>query len=120
MRAIKADSFSADLELRASSLVVLLRGNADMSVHDTFKSFLDEVQQAARKAKATEAVFDVGELYFMSSSCLSLVLRFLNAIVELRPSERFTVRFRSNHNLRWQAKSLAALQSYAPDIVVIE
>jgi hypothetical protein len=41
-------------------------------------------------------------------------------VVELPPTQRYKIRFRSNPNLRWQKKSLQALRSYAPDIVVIE
>ena len=56
----------------------------------------------------------------MNSSCLSLLLRFINGIVALRASEQYRVRFKSNANLRWQKRSLAALHAYAQELVVVE
>ncbi len=117
---IKADSFTAHYEEEGGRVVVSMRGNADMAVHERVKAFLDALDQAVRAAGAKEAVFELGELYFMNSSCLSLLLRFINGVVALRPGDQYKVRFRSNQNLRWQRKSLAALRAYAPDIVVIE
>jgi hypothetical protein len=117
---IKAETFSADYERKGPALIVKMRGNADMAVHDQVKAFLDGVHHAARSAAAAETVFELGELYFMNSSCLSLMLRFINAVMELDARDQYRVRLRSNRNLRWQTKSLAALQAYAPDVVVIE
>jgi hypothetical protein len=117
---IKAESFSAHYEAKGNQIVVSMRGNADMAVHDRVKGFLDTLDHAVREAGAKEAVFELGELYFMNSSCLSLLLRFINGIVSLRASDQYRVRFRSNPNLRWQKRSLAALHAYAQDIVVVE
>lgn len=118
--AIRADSFSAHFEQKGGNVVVWMKGNADMAVQERVKAFLDALDQAARTAHAKEAIFELGELYFMNSSCLSLMLRFINGVIERRASEQYKVRFRSNPNLRWQKKSLAALQSYAQDLVFVE
>ncbi len=117
---IKAGSFTALLEHRGNEIVVTMRGNADMAAHERLKACLDELHLTARTSRAKAAVFELGELYFMNSTCLSLFLRFINTLVETPASERYTVRFKSNPNLRWQQKSLAALQAYAHDLVVIE
>jgi anti-anti-sigma factor len=117
---IKAESFTAHYEEQGDRVVVSMRGNADMAVHERVKAFLDALDQAVRAAGAKEAVFELAELYFMNSSCLSLLLRFINGIVAQRAGDQYKVRFRSNQNLRWQRKSLAALRAYAPDLVVIE
>jgi hypothetical protein len=117
---IKAESFSAHYETQGNSVVVWMRGNADMAVHERVKAFLDALDQAVRAARAKEAVFELGELYFMNSSCLSLLLRFINGVVSLRPSDQYKIRFRSNKNLRWQRKSLSALRAYAQELVVVE
>jgi hypothetical protein len=117
---IKAETFTARYEPRGAAFVVWLSGNADMAVHDQVKTFLDSLDRAVRAAHAKEAVFELGELYFMNSSCLSLLLRFINGVVGLRASEQYKVRLRSNPNLRWQKKSLAALRAYAQEIVVVE
>jgi hypothetical protein len=117
---IKAESFSAHYDAKGDKIVVVMRGNADMAVHERVKAFLDALDYAVRSARASEAVFEFGELYFMNSSCLSLLLRFINGVVGLRAADRYKVRFRSNHNLRWQKKSLAALRAYAQEIVFVE
>jgi hypothetical protein len=120
MARIKTPHFSADWTNSGAELAISLRGNADMAVQDEVKGFLEKLHEAARTARAREAVFDVTELYFMNSSCLSLFLRFINGIMELPASERYRIRFRSNPNLRWQRKSLAALRAYAQDVVGVE
>lgn len=117
---IKAESFSAHYEAQGNKIVVWMRGNADMAVHERVKAFLDTLDEAVRAARAKEAVFELAELYFMNSSCLSLLLRFINGVVGLAAADQYQVRFRSNPNLRWQKKSLAALHAYAQDLVVVE
>lgn len=118
--AINEETFSAKCESGPSPVVVRLTGNADMVVHDRLKVFLDGVHATARSSPRSEVLFDLTELYFMNSSCLSLFVRFINAVVELPASDRIRVRFRSNPNLRWQAKSLAALRGFAEDVVSVE
>ncbi|HLK37792.1 MAG TPA: hypothetical protein VKU41_13620 [Polyangiaceae bacterium] len=117
---IKVDTFAAHWERQGAAVVVWMKGNADMAVHERLKTFLDAVDLSVKASQAKEAVFELEDLYFMNSSCLSLLLRFINGILGLRASERYKVRFRSNPNLRWQKKSLAALKAYAQDLVTID
>ncbi len=67
-----------------------------------------------------EVVFDWKDLYFMNSSCLSLLLRFMNRALELAELQRYKLKFLSNPNLKWQAKSLQALHAYAKELIVVE
>jgi anti-anti-sigma factor len=117
---IKAEGFSAELEHRGSAVVVSMRGNADMAVHDKLKVFLDDLHRTVTSARAKEAVFEFEELYFMNSSCLSLLLRFINTVVGTPTSQHYLVKFKSNPKLRWQQKSLDALRAYAQDHVFVE
>jgi hypothetical protein len=117
---IKAEGFTAQLELRGNAVVVAMRGNADMAVHEKLKAFLDEVHRTVMATRAKEAVFEFAELYFMNSSCLSLLVRFINTLVGTHPSQQYLVRFKSNPKLRWQQKSLDALRAYAEDHVFID
>jgi anti-anti-sigma factor len=117
---IKAEGFTAQLEHRRSAVVVSMRGNADMEVHERLKTFLDDLDKTVRATHAKEAVFEFEELYFMNSSCLSLLLRFINAVVAAPGGNQYVVKFKSNPKLRWQQKSLEALRSYAQDVVFIE
>jgi len=91
-----------------------------MAVHERLKAFLDDLHGTVKAARAKEAVFEFQELYFMNSSCLSLLLRFINTVVGTQSSQQYVVRFKSNPKLRWQQKSLDALRAYAQDHVFIE
>jgi anti-anti-sigma factor len=117
---IQAEGFTAQLEHRGSVVVVSMRGNADMVVHERLKAFLDDLHGTVTAARAKEAVFEFQELYFMNSSCLSLLLRFINTVVGTQSSQQYVVRFKSNPKLRWQQKSLDALRAYAQDHVFVE
>jgi hypothetical protein len=117
---IKAEGFSANTESRSGAILVWMRGNADMAVHERLKGFLDALGIAAKSARPKEVVFEFEELYFMNSSCLSLILRFLNGVLELPAAQQYKARFRSNSNLRWQKKSLQAIQAYAKELVILE
>jgi hypothetical protein len=100
--------------------VIAMSGNADMAAHERLKTYLDELDAAARASHVKEAVFDFQDLYFMNSTCLSLLLRLINGVATAKPEEQYKLRFRSNPNLRWQKKSLEALRAYADELVVIE
>jgi hypothetical protein len=117
---IRVETFVAQMKQQGDALVVGMRGNGDTAVLEQLKLFLDELLATAKSARVQEVTFEIQDLYFMNSSCLSLLLRFLNGSLEQRPPQRFRVRFRSNPNLRWQKKSLEAMRAYAMDIVVIE
>jgi anti-anti-sigma factor len=117
---IKVDTFSTRSERRGDAITISLSGNADMAVHERLKGFLEGFDHLAKRERLKEVLFDLQELYFMNSSCLSLLLRMINGVLEPRNSHKYKIRFRSNPNLRWQKKSLQALQTYAPDIVAIE
>jgi hypothetical protein len=118
--AIKLEGFSAKSAGSGEKVLVEMKGNADIAVQEQLKTFCASIGAAARLAHAQEVVFDFRELYFMNSSCLSLLLRFINEVSEGSPQDRFTVRFRSNPNLRWQQKSLSALRAYAEELVIVE
>jgi hypothetical protein len=117
---IAIESFSTISERKGDALEITLRGNADMAIHEQLKTFLDSVDRVAKQQRIKEATFGLQELYFMNSSCLSLLLRMINGVVESQGGHRYKIRFRSNPNLRWQKKSLQALRSYAPDTVFVE
>jgi anti-anti-sigma factor len=116
---VQMQTFSTQSQQLRDTLVVLMSGNADTAAHDQLKKFLDDLHRAAVTLSVREAVFDMRELYFMNSSCLSLLLRLINSVVKSQ-SPAYKVRFRSNPNLRWQRRSLEAIRSFAREIVVVE
>ena len=116
----KSQWFAAQAERRGESILVSLSGNADMDIHERLKRLLHELHTTAKAMRSTEVVFQFQELYFMNSSCMSLLLRFINDIVSSRPAEQFKVRLRANPEQRWQRKSFDAMQAYAPELVSVE
>jgi len=117
---IDLPSFSTQAQQLPDTIVVRLIGNADMTAHEPLKKYIEELHRTAKAAKVKEAVFDLEELYFMNSSCLSLFLRLLNSLTESNRSHAYTLRFRSNPRLHWQRRSLAAVRSYAQGLVVVD
>jgi anti-anti-sigma factor len=113
-------TFGTRSERGSAGVVVHMRGNADIDAQEQLKLFLDALHDEARRLGLGAIVFDLDELYFMNSSCLSLLLRFVNAAMPSPNSQGIRLTFRSNPHLRWQRRSLQALRSYAPDIVSIE
>jgi anti-anti-sigma factor len=117
---VKTQWFAAQFERRDQTFVVSMSGNADMEIHEQLKKFLSELHMLARAARATEVVFQFHQLYFMNSSCMSLLLRFINEIADSRVQDQYKVRLRSNPDQRWQRKSFDAMRAYSPDLVTVE
>jgi hypothetical protein len=117
---IQMDGFSLKSAQTRAAIVATLRGNADLAVQEKLKAVLENISAMARANRAEEVVFDWHELYFMNSSCLSLLLRFINGVLELPAASRVKIRFRSSPTLKWQQKSLKALRSYASELVDVE
>jgi anti-anti-sigma factor len=117
---ISEQAFSAKCRHEGDAILVTLSGNADMAVHERLRSFLDQLHAEATATRVKEAVFAIHDLYFMNSSCLSLFLRLINEVLEPKALHRYSLRIRSNPNLRWQRRSFEAIRSYAQEIVVLE
>ena len=117
---VKTQWFAAQTEQRDNSIFVSMSGNADMEIHERLKHFLHELHMLAKAVRPNEVVFQFHELYFMNSSCMSLLLRFINDIASSRITDQYKVRLRSNPEQRWQRKSFDAMQAYAPDLVSVE
>ncbi|HEV3194027.1 MAG TPA: STAS domain-containing protein [Polyangiaceae bacterium] len=117
---IDLSTFSTKTRTLQDAIFVTLKGNADMDAHDQLKRYLDDLHRTAKTAKIKEVVFDLQELYFMNSSCLSLFLRLLNSLAESSDAHTYSLRFRSNPRLHWQRRCLSAVRNYAQERVVIE
>lgn len=95
-------------------------GTADVEA----KAHLDEVVKAlheeAVKRAATKVEIDFRELEFMNSSSFKVFVTWLAQVQELAVDKQYRIHFRSNPNLHWQRRSLAALSCFAVDLVAIE
>jgi anti-anti-sigma factor len=120
IKEVREVGFVATSTQRGDAIVVMMSGNADSGVQEQLKTFLEELHHAAKFLSIKEAIFDMHDLYFINSACLSLFLRLLNAVHESRETHSYTFRFRSNPNLHWQKRRLEALRSYAKELVIVE
>jgi anti-anti-sigma factor len=120
IKEVREQGFVATSARRGDTIIVTMSGNADSGVQEQLKAFLEELHNAAKFLAIKEAVFDMHDLYFINSACLSLFLRLLNAVHESRETHAYTFRFRSNPNLHWQKRRLEALRSYAKELVIVE
>jgi hypothetical protein len=116
---IKDAEFEATAVAEAGSIMMRLWGNADLRVNQALGSFLESIDQEARKQAVGEVVTDVRELVFMNSSCLKEFLRWI-AQIEERGDAAYRIRFISDATIQWQARSLHALHAFAPNLVTVE
>src|SRR3954471_2386767 len=115
---IKDTEFEATAAVDGHALVMRLWGNADLRVNGPLGPFLDSIDDEARRQRMGEVVADFRELVFMNSSCLKEFVRWI-AQVEER-GDHYRIRFLSDPDAHWQARSLQALRAFAPNLVTID
>ena len=118
--AIKGAEFEASALVEGDAIVVRLWGDADLRVNDALGPFLKSVDEEARKSGLGEVVADFRELVFMNSSCLKEFVEWISRVEDRRATTAYRIRFLSDPTMHWQARSLHALRSFAPDLVEIE
>lgn len=95
-------------------------GTADVEA----KPYLDEVVKRlhaeAQRLGATKVEVDFRELEFMNSSSFKVFVAWLALVQDLAADKQYRIHLRSNPNLHWQRRSLAALSCFAVDLVAIE
>jgi anti-anti-sigma factor len=116
---VKFEHFSATAEEAPAAIVLHLRGNADQVVRDALRELLAQLREEASRVSASEMIVDVRDLYFMNSSCLSVVVQWISGLVKAG-SGACRVRFRCNANLRWQRRSLQAIATLGGALVTID
>jgi anti-anti-sigma factor len=118
--AIVVDKLKVQASIEAGTLVVHFAGSADMRTMSALASFVAQVHPEARRLGKPEVVVDLRKLEFMSSSCFKVVITWITQILALPPAERYKLRFLASRLKMWQERSLAALQAFAPDQIVVE
>lgn len=117
---VQKEGFSLVPTLKDQTLVVRFAGNGDMEATPILGMYLKRVHEEVCRLAIREVVFDIGELYFMNSSCLKAFITWLCLVHEMEEADRCVARFLSNPRLHWQRRSLEALRHYAPDVVRID
>ena len=105
--------------LEPDQLNLRLEGTADSRFTDDLSRFAVEAQQAALAAGVKRVVIDFRDLEFMNSSCFKAFVTWLQNLMELEPARQYRIRFVSDANKHWQARSLKALSCFAADLVEI-
>ena len=116
--AIRTENFSLVFSETGGTLTLRLSGNGDGEVvtplDRTFKQLHDELSFSG----ARSVVVDLGDLYFMNSSCLKA---FVSWIYKVRTSGKpYQIRMQLNPRQRWQQRGLEPLQRLAPAIVFLD
>lgn len=116
---VNLEHFRTKSDRDAATLTVRLHGNADGEVEGTLGVLLEQVDGEARHG-ITRVVVDIQDLYFMNSSCISLLVRWIDGLSRSSPTPRYRIQFVSNPNLRWQKRTLSALRAMGQQIVAID
>jgi len=112
-------TFSANGSESGGRAVLVLSGNADTLVLPRFSSYMKAFHAEVSEMGIQDVHVDTGKLYFMTSSCLKVLVAWLTSITELDPKKRYQVVFMSNPDLHWQRRSFDALRHIASGLVTV-
>ncbi|HEV7555935.1 MAG TPA: hypothetical protein VGO00_10790 [Kofleriaceae bacterium] len=111
---------TAEGRLTDGMLSVTFAGTADSETRDQLDEFVKQVQTEALRLKVPQVIVDFRELEFMNSSCFKIFVAWLAQLRDLTADTQYRIQIRSNPNLLWQRRSLAALSCFAIDLVTIQ
>jgi hypothetical protein len=115
---IRTEGFALVLADSGAVPVVRLSGNGDGEVVAPLDRTLKQLHEELVDASVRSVVVDLGELYFMNSSCLKA---FVSWIYKVRTSGKpYQIRIQYNPNQRWQQRGLEPLQRLAPAVVFLD
>lgn len=117
---VRAPAFSVDSSQSARSLEVRMNGNADSLVLDVLEHFLRNLHSEACRVGISEVKLDIGELYFLNSTCMKLLVTWFTSLRELEPAKQYRVVVHSSPKLPWQRRSFDALRYIADGLVTIQ
>lgn len=111
---------TAEGRLTDGMLAVTFAGTADSETRDQLDEFVKQVHTEALRLKVPQVIVDFRELEFMNSSCFKIFVAWLAQLRDLGADSQYRIQIRSNPNLLWQRRSLAALSCFAIDLVTIQ
>jgi hypothetical protein len=115
---VRLPTFNASSMIEDGVMRLVLTGNADTSAEAALSRYLTAVHAEALRAEVTAVEVVLGELFFMSSSCLEHMVGWLTEIEELEPSRRYAVHLHGSAILPWQRRSFEALRAFGGEDVV--
>ena len=117
---VSAEHLSIHGGVADGGIAVRITGTADTAVRTQLDDYVKRLHEEAMRLKVPSVVVDLRELEFMNSSCLKVFVVWLAQLRELEPRQQYKVTIRSNPELLWQRRSLAALSCFAVDLVTIQ
>ena len=116
--AIRANGFSLVPLDGGPVAAVKLSGNGDAEAVSVLDRFLKLLHKNLTDEGCTSVAVDLGELYFMNSSCLKA---FVSWIYKVNTTGRpYQIRLQMNPRQPWQRRSLEPLKRLAPAVVFLD
>jgi hypothetical protein len=114
---VALESFGLTAALSGSRVIVKLTGTADMEAVVPLRHSFDQLRLETEKLHLNQVELDFRELYFISSSCIKVLLQFVTSGTGggLSCPVQFTV----DPNLTWQRRALVPVQRFAPHAISI-
>ena len=117
---VATDQLTTEGHLADGPITVRISGTADTAVRAQLDDYIKRLHDEAVRLRVPAVVVDLRELEFMNSSCLKIFVAWIAQLRDLDTAAQYKVRIRSNPDLLWQRRSLAALSCFAIDLVTIE
>jgi len=118
---VSGETFSAEaVHDEETAIHIVFNGTADFEAKTDLETVIKKLHTEAQALEVERVVVDFRELEFMNSSCFKVFVSWLAQVQEMPADQQYRIHFRSNPNLHWQRRSLAALSCFAVDLVAIE
>lgn len=115
-----SDALRIEASFDAGVLTARFIGTADLETRGHLDAVVQRLHAQALQDKASTVDVDFRELEFMSSSSFKIFVAWLGGVRELPADRQYRITLRSDPNLHWQRRSLAALSAFAGDLVTLE
>ncbi len=112
--------FAVKSEIGTDTIRARFSGNADIDAIAPLRDLMARIHAEVVRIRAREVEIDLRELEFMNAACMKLFVNWVAEILEAPEDVRYRLRFLSNPDVRWQRRSLVALQCITTDFVVVD
>ena len=116
--AIRANGFALVPSADGPTPTIKFSGNGDTEAISPLDRFLKLLHKSLLDDNCTSVAVDLGELYFMNSSCLKA---FVSWIYKVNTTGRpYQIHLQMNPRQTWQRRSLEPLKRLAPAVVFLD
>ncbi len=112
--------FAIESEIGTDASRARFTGNADIDAIAPLRDVMTRLHAELVRVSAKEIEIDLRDLEFMNAACMKLFVNWVSEILESPEEQRYRLRFVSNPEVRWQRRSLMALQCFTTDVVVLD